>query len=86
MHQRGDKGVKGAAATGGKVAWRAGCVAVPKAPAFMIAIGSGNPAGGMAEGVDNRTWLVFGNQVKPRIQILPVVCASGRIKIRPRRS
>ena len=86
MHQRGDKGVKRAAATGGKVAWRTGCVAVPIAPAFMIAIGSGNPAGGMAEGVDDRTWLVLGNQVKPRIQILPVVCASGRIKIRPVRS
>ena len=83
MHQRGDKGVKCAAATGGKVAWRAGCVAVPLAPAFMIAIGSGNPAGGMAERVDDRTWLVLGNQVKPRIQIRPVVYASGRVKIRP---
>ena len=64
LHQRGDEGVKRAAATGGKVAWRAGCIAVPIAPAFMIAMGSGNPAGDV--GVDDRTWLVLGNQVEPR--------------------
>jgi|SRR5580692_7680000 hypothetical protein len=40
----------------------------------------------MAERIDDRTGLVFGNQVNPRIQILPVVCAIGGVKIRPVRS
>src|SRR5271156_1315743 len=40
----------------------------------------------MAEGVDDRTGLVLGNQVQPRIQSLPVVCAIGGVKIRPVRS
>ena len=86
LHQRSDEGGKRGTAVGGKVAWRAGCIAVPIAPAIMIASSSGNPAGDMVERVDDRTWLVLGNQVKPRIQIRPVVCASGRIKIRPARS
>ena len=31
----------------------------------------------MAERVDDRTWLVFGNQVQPGVQIAPVVIAAA---------
>jgi len=77
LYQRGDEGGKRGTATGSKVAGRTRRKIVPIAPAFAVASSSRDPTGDEAEGVDDRTWLLFGNQIQPVVQMAPVVIAAA---------
>src|SRR5271155_3014375 len=77
LYQRSDEGGKRGTATGSKVAGRTRRKIVPKAPTFAVASSSGDPTGDEAKGVDDRTWLLLGDQVQPLVQVAPVVIAAS---------
>src|SRR5580693_8753698 len=77
LYQRSDEGGKRGTAAGSKVAGRTRRNIVPEARTLAVASSSGDPTGDEAKGVDDRTWLLLGDQVQPLVQMAPVVIAVG---------
>src|ERR1700745_3492962 len=83
LHQRLNKGIERRAATRGKVAWRAGRIIVPATPTFAIATSGGDPARNNAERVHHHGRLTLRTQIKPGVQIGPVVAVIASAKEAP---
>lgn len=72
-HPQALQGIKRRAAARGKVAWRARRIIVPATPTFAIATSGGDPARNKAARVHDHGRLTLRNQIKPGVQIGPVL-------------